>query len=176
MMPPKTPPTFATQRLFIRPLSLRDLTDYHRVLHSDPEVMRYLPGGVPRTREQSAGTLRYLVEHGEYYGYSFEAVCDIATGALMGHVGLHKLYGAVEVGYALGRAYWGQGYATEAAHAMLSFGFETVGLEEIIALAYAENVASQRVMQRLGMTHAGETDAYYNARLVLYRLSREAFR
>lgn len=172
----KTPPTLATSRLLIRPLTRQDVDEYHRVVHNDPEVMRYLPGGVPRTREQTVGTLHYFIEHGELYGYSFEAVCDQVTGALMGHVGLHHLHDAVEVGYALGAAYWGKGYATEAARALLRYGFEVIGLNEIIALAFPSNKASQRVMERLGMTRAGETEAYYDARLVMYRLARADFR
>ena len=170
---PQQLPTIHTDRLIIRAFTLDDVDDYHRVLNSDADVMRYLPGGAPLPRERSASILRYFIEHGQRWGFSFMAVTEKETGALMGHVGLHKLSDAVEVGYALGKAYWGGGYATEAARALLRFGFEQVQLAEIIGLAYAANKASRRVMERLGMTYAGETEHYYETKLVFYRLSRD---
>jgi RimJ/RimL family protein N-acetyltransferase len=174
-MTAKVPPTLHTARLLIRPFTLADIDEYHRVLHSDPVVMRYLPGGSPRTREQTEFTLRYFIEHGQTWGFSFEAVCHGQSGAFIGHVGLHRLHDAVEIGYAFGTAYWGHGYASEAARALLNFGFETVGLDSIIALAFPANTASKAVMERLGMMAEGTTDAYYHEYLALYRLRRADF-
>lgn len=168
-------PTIHTRRLLIRPFTLDDVGVYHRVINDDPDVMRYLPDGVPVSPEHSARTLHYFIEHGQQWGFSFMAVTHKVDGALMGHVGLHKLSDAVEVGYALGKVYWGQGYATEAAQALLRFGFTHLQLSEIIALAYATNTASRRVMERLGMRFAGETDRYYETNLVIYRLARADF-
>ncbi|MCC6616326.1 MAG: GNAT family N-acetyltransferase [Anaerolineae bacterium] len=168
-------PTIHTDRLRIRPFTLDDVDDYHRVINSDADVMRYLPSGAPVPRERSAAILRYFIEHGQQWGFSFMAVADKTSATLMGHVGLHKLSDAVEIGYALGKAYWGGGYATEAARALLRYGFEHHQLAEIIGLAFAANSASRRVMERLGMTYAGETDRYYETTLVLYRLARDQF-
>jgi RimJ/RimL family protein N-acetyltransferase len=168
-------PTIYTDRLCIRPFTLNDVDVYHRVLHSSADVMRYLPGGKPRTREQTMTTLQYFIQHGDLWGFSFLALTDKGSGSLLGHVGLHKLSDAVEIGYALGVDSWGRGYATEAGRAMLRFGFEHVGLAEIIAVAYPANTASRQVMQRLEMTYEGETDRYYDTLLVLYRLTRDAY-
>ncbi len=168
-------PTIQTYRLLIRPFTLDDVSAYHRVINDDPDVMRYLPGGVPVSPKHSAKTLHYFIEHGQRWGFSFMAVTHKVDGALMGHVGLHKLSDAVEVGYALGKAYWGMGYATESARALLGFGFTHLQLPEIIALAYAANTASRHAMERLGMSFAGETDRYYDTRLVIYRLARADF-
>ena len=168
-------PIIYTNRLCLRPFTRDDVDAYHRVLHSSADVMRYLPGGKPRTREQTVVTLQYFIQHGDLWGFSFMALTDKDSGSLMGHVGLHKLSDAVEIGYALGVDYWGRGYATEAGRAMLRFGFEHIGLAEIIAVAYPANSASRQVMQRLEMTYEGETDRYYDTLLALYRLSRDAY-
>jgi len=172
---PQHLPTIHTDRLLIRPFTLDDVDDYHRVINSDADVMRYLPSGMPLPRERSAATLRYFIDHGQQWGFTFMAVMDKTSGALMGHVGLHKLSDAVEIGYALGKVYWGGGYATEAARALLRYGFEQVQLTEIIGLAFAANSASRRVMERLGMTYIGETEHYYDTKLVLYRLAQNQF-
>ncbi len=110
-------PTIDTERLCLRPFSLDDIDEYHRVVHSSPQVMRFLPGGKPRTRDQTAAALRYFIQHGNLWGFSFVALTDKTSGRLMGHVGLHKLPDAVEIGYALGVDHWGKGYATETARA-----------------------------------------------------------
>ncbi|MFN2625571.1 MAG: GNAT family N-acetyltransferase, partial [Mycobacteriales bacterium] len=78
----------------------------------------------------------------------------------------------VEVGWHLGRAYWGNGYATEAGAAALDHGFQTVGLDRIFAVVYSENARSLAVCDRLGMTHHGSTDRYYGVDLELFTIDR----
>jgi RimJ/RimL family protein N-acetyltransferase len=169
-------PIIETERLRLRAFTPDDLDAYHATIHSDPDVMRYLPAGVPLPRYRTAELIDYFIEHGNTRGYSFMAATDKATGALLGHIGLHHLHGgAVEVGYALGKAHWGGGYATEGARAVMRYGFETLGFDTIIALAFAPNTASRKVMTRLGMSYEGETDHYYGELLVLYRLQKAAF-
>lgn len=168
-------PTLDTERLHLRPLTWDDVDDYHRVVHGDPEVMRYLRGGQSMPRNYTRNMVEYFSDHARTYGFTFLAVTDRVSGAFMGHCGLHQLSDAVEIGYALGKAYWGAGYATEAGRAVLRWGFDTQPLESIIAVAYPENLASRRVMERLGMTYEGDIERYYDARLSLYRISRETF-
>ncbi|MBX3086607.1 MAG: GNAT family N-acetyltransferase, partial [Anaerolineae bacterium] len=94
-----------------------------------------------------------------------------ADNALMGQCGLNRLPdGAVEVFYALAKGYWGQGLATEAAHAAVEYGFEVVKLLQIIALAYPDNTASRHVIEKLGMRYQGTTDRYYNIEFAYYTL------
>jgi ribosomal-protein-alanine N-acetyltransferase len=168
--------TIETARLIIRPFTFDDLDAYHRQVYSDPDVTRYLPGGKPRSREATRDVIAYFIDHNDRYGFTMAAVLDRATGELIGHCGLHQFSsGDVELGYSFARARWGQGYATEAGHAALRYGFEMLALDEIIALAFPPNLASQRVMQKLGMTHEGTTSDYYHSELVIYRLARADF-
>jgi len=166
-----------TARLTIRPFQLADLDAYHQQIYSDPDVTRYLPGGRPRPRHETEDVIALFINHRRREGFSIDAVIETVTGQLIGHCGLHRLKEDrnVEIGYSFGKLYWGQGYATEAAYAMLRYGFETLELHRIIALAMLPNTASQRVMQKLGMQPQGVTDVYYNADLVLYTLDRLAF-
>ena len=169
-------PIIETDRLKLRPFTPDDVEAYHSTIHNDAEVMRYLPAGAPLPRERTAELITYFTSHGQAWGFSFMAATDKATSTLLGHVGLHHLHGgAVEVGYALGKAYWGGGYATEGARAVMRYGFESMGLNEIIALAFPPNTASRKVMTRLGMTYEGETDLYYGEVLALYRIYKAAF-
>jgi RimJ/RimL family protein N-acetyltransferase len=163
-----------TKRLLLQDFTPADLEDYHRQIYSDSDVTRYLPGGKPRPIERTQYVLNFSVEHAQKHGFTFWAVVNKASHQFMGHCGLIYLEESpeVEVAYAFGKAFWGQGIATEAARACLRFGFESAGLEQILALAEPENIASQRVMQKIGMQYQGTTHRYYNHILVLYHLNR----
>jgi ribosomal-protein-alanine N-acetyltransferase len=169
--------TIKTARLTIRPFEMDDLDVYHGQIYSDADVTRYLPGGRPRLREETEDVIAFFIHDRQREGFSINAVIENASGQLIGHCGLHRLKEdrSVEVGYSFGKAHWGKGYATEAAYAALRYGFETLELRRIIALAMPPNIASQRVMQKLGMQYQGVTDVYYHAELALYTLERLAF-
>ena len=166
-----------TARLTIRPFQWADGDAYHEQIYSDPDVTRYLPGGRPRPRAETDDIIAFFIQHRQREGYSIDAVIETASDKLIGHCGLHKLKEdrSVEVGYSFGKAHWGKGYATEAAYACLRYGFETLELRRIIALAMPANSASQKVMQKLSMQYQGITDVYYNSDLILYTLERLAF-
>ena len=102
---------------------------------------------------------------------------DRATGQLVGQSGLAEVEGTtqIEVYYALGTAYWGKGFATEAARAAVAFAFDTVGLDQIVAFAVPDNAASRRVIDKLGMTYRGEAD-HFGLHLVEYTLSRQGWK
>ncbi len=170
-------PTIDTARLRLRPFSPNDAPAYHTAILSDPDVMRYLPGREPLPVEQTAANLDRIREHWEQRNYGLWAVIHRANDRLIGHCGLHMLPEgtAVEVVYALARAYWGQGLAAEAAHASLRYGFETLGLDRIIAVAVPANTASLRVMEKIGMAYQGIIPAY-GTELPCYALARAAFR
>jgi [ribosomal protein S5]-alanine N-acetyltransferase len=149
-----------TPRLLLRPFTPDDAVLVHAV-YSDPEVMRYVATG---PMKDLAITERLLEDYGVHqlrHGYSFWAVIERSSGTLIGDAGLYLTpVGEVELGYTLGAAWWGRGYATEAAGRWLSVAFDELGLDEVIALAEPANVASLRVLDKLGMRRDGERIAF----------------
>lgn len=86
-----------------------------------------------------------------------------SDGQIIGVMGLHEVrdYRRAEMGYWFGKAYWGQGYATEAAQTVTDWGFRTLPLDRIHAACYAPNIGSARVMQKIGMTYEGTQRKHY---------------
>lgn len=150
------PTTLTTSRLVLRRWRDTDLTAA-RGWHTDPTVMRHL-GGTLDTRACDATVRRWEVEWDER-GYGMFAVCPAGTSRPIGAVGLGRpafdshFTPCVEIGWRFGRTAWGNGYAVEAARAVLRDGVDRVGLTEIVAFAAAANTASHQVMARLGMRH-----------------------
>lgn len=171
-------PIIETARLYLRSFTPTDLDDYHTQIYGDADVTRYLPGGAPRSRERTNEVLEFAMRHGQEHGFTLWAVINKTDGRFVGHCGLVYLRDSpeVEVAYALGKIWWGQRMAAEAAAACLRYGFEIGELEYILALAVPENTASQRVMQKIGMQHQGVTTQYYNTSLVLYRQERNLWK
>jgi RimJ/RimL family protein N-acetyltransferase len=172
-----TQATLETERLRLRPFTRDDVEVYYTDISSDPDVMRYLPGGMPRQRADSQWVVNYFMRHAELHGYGVWAVEDKTSGTFMGHAGLEHIPGAqeVEIAYTLAKPYWGQGYATEAATISLRYGFEVINLDEIYGLAFPPNAASQNVMRKLGMTYQGVTNRFYGSELVCYRMTQEEY-
>jgi ribosomal-protein-alanine N-acetyltransferase len=173
-------PTIETDRLLLRPYRLEDADDYARQIFSDADVMRFMnvEGKVPQYPRIQAKS--YIIERNRQWdrlGYGAWVLEEKATGAFMGHVGLFMidLTDVIEVGYALGKTFWGRGYATEAAREALRYGFDTLALEEIVAVAFPQNVGSLRVMEKLGMTAQGITDKYYDVMLACYTMTHTEF-
>ncbi len=130
-------------------------------MNADPLVREHL--GEVMTREQSDESVARFQEEFDARGYGWFAVEVGQTGEFIGFAGLDEVdeempFGGVEIGWRLARAAWGHGYATEAARAVLAFGFDTLDLPEILALTTVGNVRSQAVMRRLGMTHDPRDD------------------
>jgi len=136
-----------------------DDRERYAAINADPEVMRYL--GEPRSREESDGFIDWASGLIATRGWGLWAVEVVGGPPFIGVVGLnetHVIPGRVEVSWKLARECWGQGYATEAAREAVRFGFEEVGLDEIISMTVPANVRSRRVMERLGMTHDPDDD------------------
>lgn len=154
-------PTVKTKRLTLRPFTPQDREAY-AALRADPEVVRFLPGGeaLAPFANEIAETRIAAFRDSWARGYGVWAVEETDTGTFVGQAGLASLERSadVEVLYALSRPFWGRGYAREAAAAALRFGFETVGLDGIVAFVMPKNTASARVLAALGMRATGETD------------------
>jgi ribosomal-protein-alanine N-acetyltransferase len=146
----------ATERLVLRRWRDADREPF-AALNADPEVMEHFPARL--TREQSDEMIDRLEALFDAQGFGLWAVEVAATGEFIGFTGLNRVpfqapfSPAVEIGWRLSRQAWGHGYATEAARAVLAFGFETAGLDEIVSFTATTNLRSQAVMRRLGMTH-----------------------
>jgi RimJ/RimL family protein N-acetyltransferase len=184
---PEIIPEIATPRLRLRGWLDGDRAPFAR-LNADPEVMRHFPGTLGRA--SSDRLVDAIVDGWRANGFGLWAVERLGDGALLGFTGLSRpsfealFTPAVEVGWRLAREAWGHGYATEAARAALAFGFETVGLGEIVSFTVPANARSRAVMERLGMTrdpaddfdHPKLPEGHPLRRHVLYRLSRERWR
>ncbi|NUR25771.1 MAG: GNAT family N-acetyltransferase [Catenulispora sp.] len=168
----------STERLTLRAGRETDLPAW-AAINADPEVRRHL-GPVWDGAESAASIARYQ-EAFRRNGFGSWAVERRDSGELIGLAGIDPVqpgmpFGGVEIGWRLARPAWGHGYASEAARAVLAYGFATVGLSEIVAITVAGNVRSQAVMRRIGMTHAADLDFEYRedpegevSRHVVYR-------
>jgi len=123
----------------------------------DADVMQYIGQAGRLSYEQAAERLARYVRCWEEHGLGMFGVRPRDSDAAVGWAGLQPLSGTdeIEVGYAFGRMSWGRGYATEVAAAAVQWGFESLGLERIVAVASPENAASRRVMDKLGMHYEG---------------------
>jgi RimJ/RimL family protein N-acetyltransferase len=145
-------PFLSTTRLLLRPFAPEDLEPF-AALNAHPLVVEWLG---ERTRTESDALAEMINAEIEREGWGFWAVEVVGTAPLIGMAGLHRVNPsfpfapAVEIGWRLHPAYWGHGYATEAAAAARDHGFAG-GLEEIVAFTAAGNVRSQAVMGRIGM-------------------------
>ena len=144
-----------TERLELSRFTAADV-DHLVALDSDPEVMRFLTGGVPTPRAfiEERVLPRFLRYDGPRAELGYWAARDRATGAFLGWFGFRRADGRgpgdVELGYRLRRAVWGRGYATEGVRALLEIGFTRLGVERVLATTYEANVASRRVLDRTG--------------------------
>jgi [ribosomal protein S5]-alanine N-acetyltransferase len=141
----------ATSRLKLRPVSMDDLDELHR-LWTDPAVREFFWDGEVISRERAESAVREGMGEFDRHGFGLWVVEEAER--LIGFCGLRPLDNApgVEVLYGIAPSRWGEGFATEAALAMLLFGFEEAGLDRIIGVADRRNVASRRVLEKIGMT------------------------
>lgn len=144
-----------TDRLLLRNWEAADAEAFHR-LNSDEAVMRFF--SIRRSREEADDFLSRLRAENAARGYGFIAVTSRQTGQCIGMAGLKPTRDVpvrqpevVEIGWRLVPEFWGAGYATEAAQALLAYGFETLGLSEIVSFAVWNNKPSIAVMRRIGM-------------------------
>ena len=150
-----------TDRLVLRRWRDADRAPF-AALNADPAVVEHLQG--PLSREGSDAFVDRIEAHWDEHGWGLWAVEVPAVAPFIGFVGLwpapYVVDGMVEVGWRLARDHWSHGYATEAAGEALRFGFEVVGLPEIVSFTVPQNVRSRRVMERIGLRHdpAGDFD------------------
>lgn len=149
-------PTIETPRLRLRDWRDGDVEAWI-AMNADPRVTEFL--GKTYSREQSESTARTMCEQLSRNGYGWWAVEIRDVDAFVGAIALQPVpfqapfTPAYEVGWRFSAANWGRGYATEGARAALDFAFNELQWPEVVAFTASTNLRSQRVMERLGMTH-----------------------
>jgi len=142
-----------TPRLLLRPCKLADASDA-LPLYSDVEVTRFIGGGRTTTdTKKIEAIISRFMDHERQFGFSPRAIIEKSSGSLVGICGLHHFNaeGEVEIGFRIARAAWGKGYATEAGQASLDEGFEKYDLKRVIALTHTKNIASKKVIEKIGI-------------------------
>lgn len=160
-------------------LRLEPITEAHyaalRGMNTDPEVMTYLNAGQPESEQVTRNAVIRTMGRWAEWGYSWWALMRKDDEVLVGMACLQHLGGDKsqphEIGWRLARAGWGQGYASEAANAIVAHAFEVVKAPFVVAVAHPDNAASIKVMTRLGMRYTG-MEKHYDLDSVVYRLDR----
>ncbi|TGE28955.1 GNAT family N-acetyltransferase [Hymenobacter metallicola] len=171
-----------TPRLLLREMLPTDAPGI-LALDSDPEVLRYVPGQLLKTLEEAAGVIAYIRQQYAQNGIGRWAVVRRDTQEFIGWCGIKLVNdyhtngrtNYYDIGYRLLRQHWGQGFASEAARASLAYAFDTLKLPEIHATARRENLASCRILERLGLrkeTEFRQDDALWH----WYTKANEALR
>jgi RimJ/RimL family protein N-acetyltransferase len=172
-----------TGRLILRAWREEDRVPF-AALNADPEVMRFFPN--PLTRDESDALFERLAGLYAAAGMTLFATEEQASGRFIGLIGLMPvradlpLAPAVEIAWRLARDVWGRSYATEGARAALRLAFDDLALEEVVAMATPLNVASLRVMEKIGLARDASADFDHPTiaadsplrRHVVYRLRR----
>ncbi len=144
-----------TERLLLRRWRKADIGPF-ATLNADSRVMRFLPA--PLSREESDALVERIERHFEENGFGLWALETLESGSFIGFVGLSKprfqafFTPCVEIGWRIAFDSWNRGYATEGALAALDFGFRVARLPEIVSFTSSANVASRRVMEKIGMS------------------------
>ncbi|MEV6566634.1 GNAT family N-acetyltransferase [Streptomyces kronopolitis] len=146
-----------TERLVLRPFTGAD-ADALFALDNDPDVMRFINGGRPASREaiQTQTLPRLLHDHPCFGTRGYWAAQKKDTGDFLGWFEFRPLDdhspAVVELGYRLNKAAWGKGYATEGSRALISKGFTDLAVQRVIANTMAVNARSRRVMEKVGLS------------------------
>ncbi|WP_412755548.1 GNAT family N-acetyltransferase [Legionella longbeachae] len=175
-----------TERLFLRTFQEEDVESLIAI-NQDPKVMQFFPS-IP-TREETIAFIDRIISHQEEKNFSLYAAEIKNTGEMIGFVGLFTatfeahFTPAIEIGWRISSKHWNQGYATEAAKAVLDYAFKTLGLDEIVSFTSTLNKPSIRVMRKIGL-HTNSEDDFDNPKVpsgsplvehVLYRLKRSEY-
>jgi RimJ/RimL family protein N-acetyltransferase len=161
-----------TERLRLREFRGEDLEAY-AAMSGDGEVMRYIGEGKTLTPHETWRSIAAMLGHWKLLGYGMWALEEKASGALVGRAGFLDPPGwpGFELGWLLGRAYWGRGYATEAASRCLRYAFEELTRDRVISLIRPGNQPSVRVAERIGEKLAGEVELL-GAKALVYEARR----
>jgi RimJ/RimL family protein N-acetyltransferase len=146
-----------TERMVLRRFTVADV-DHLVDLDSDPEVMRFLTGGIPTPREAIQNDIlpTFLCSYEPFSGFGVFAAIRKERGEFLGWFSFRPkdvaCHDEVSLGYRLRRSIWGQGYATEGTRALIRLGFTDLDVQRVVATTYQDNLASRRVMEKAGLS------------------------
>ena len=173
-----------TERLILREWKSEDLAPF-ALVNQDSKVMEYFLS--PLTVVETAAMIERICEHFMKHGFGLFACTLKETSEFIGFVGLSvpafetDFTPCVEIGWRLSSRAWGSGYATEAALAVLKFGFEECKLQEILSWTVPANARSRNVMEKIGLTQGGSFDhpkvpeGHPFKSHVLYRMTKKQY-
>jgi RimJ/RimL family protein N-acetyltransferase len=176
-------PTIETPRLILRTPTMADAEAFDE-MDTDPEVMRYIGDGQvhPRTNEQTAELIERIRNGWEQHGFGLLSVTSRESGAFLGWVTLAvpnflpEVLPTTEIGWRFLRGSWGHGYATEAARPLLHYGFTVADLDRVVSILQVDNIASRRVMEKIGLAFSHETVVPHNGQKVaVHALARSDY-
>jgi RimJ/RimL family protein N-acetyltransferase len=173
---------FTSERLGFRKFQPADLPIF-AAMNASMEVMEFFPN--PLTPEESDGLANRINVHLDKHNYTYFAAERLDNQKFIGFLGLalqtyeNPYSPFTDIGWRLKKSSWGLGFATEGAKACLKYGFETIGLKEIYSVATLTNVASEKVMQKIGMKKVEEFDhpkmqGHRLERCILYKIENNA--
>ena len=168
-------PILETSRVILRAFDDSDAQPLHQIL-SEPGVLRYFPSSIPPAMERVEKLVEIHKRHWEENGYGWWAAVDRDDEALIGWCGLGLLEETdeIEIKYLLKRSHWGRGIATEAAGVCVNYAFRDAQLDTIIGLAHPDNVASQRVLEKIGLNFRNRAE-YFGMECFRFTMTKDQF-
>jgi len=150
-----------TPRLYLRKFVIDD-TDWLAEIYGDIEVMRYIATGVVIPYELVKKGIERRIKGYDKGRYPEGVIISKAENKPIGHCGFGFLEDKsdVEIAYLLDKPYWGKGFATEIASAMLQYGFDKIGYERVVGIVYSQNISSANVLKKIGMTYEKEKELW----------------
>jgi RimJ/RimL family protein N-acetyltransferase len=165
--------TLETERLILRMWRDDDFEHYAKIC-ADPEVMRFL-GGKAFDRTEAWRHMALMIGHWRLRGYGPWAVEEKSSGRFAGRLGFFNPEGwpGFEIGWTLGREFWGRGFATEGARRALAYAFTELDKDHVISCIHPDNAPSIRVAERLGEKLEGEAEIL-GIKVLVYGVDRPA--
>jgi ribosomal-protein-alanine N-acetyltransferase len=169
-------PTIETGRLLLRMYKPEELEIVYQML-ADKDVTRFYPEGFSITREEVLSSMPRRLEKWRTQGFGQFGVFENANENLIGYCGLQPFDNLpeIEIYYGFFKGFWGRGIATEAAKAVLRFGFEESKLEKIAAGTHPDNIASQKVLLKIGLEQKEGLKRIYNTDSVYFLITKENY-
>ena len=145
-----------TERCLIRETTPEDVEDFYRI-YSDPTITRYMENLYPEIEQEKQYIQEYIEKVYAFYEFGVWTVVERAGGAVIGRAGFAYREGYLEpeLGFIIGVPWQRKGYAEEVCRAILKYGWETLGFQQVQAMVEPENTASLRLCEKLGFTEKG---------------------